>query len=211
MWSRVSSGIEANFAARAVAEKLAFYFLAVAISLRAGCGGDGRILEAAMDEVKRSFPPIVDARTRLLVLGSLPGEQSLATSRYYGNPRNQFWRLVGAVIGCALEPLDYQSRLQALLAAQVGLWDTIGSATRRGSLEGAIKNHVGNDLPGLVDMLPELRAVAFNGGKAAAIGLKALAGRDLALVTLPSSSPAFTLPFEAKLTQWLALRTFLSG
>lgn len=162
-----------------------------------------------MDEVKRSFPPVADSRTRLLVLGSLPGEESLARSQYYGNPRNHFWRLIGAVTGEALEPLPYEQRLERLLEARVGLWDTIGSATRRGSLDGNIRGVEANRLAELVETLPGLRAVGFNGGRSAAIGMRQLAGRPLALIPLPSSSPAYTLPFEAKREAWLKLRAFL--
>ncbi|MEO7177615.1 MAG: DNA-deoxyinosine glycosylase [Allosphingosinicella sp.] len=164
-----------------------------------------------MDEIKRSFPPVVDARTRVLVLGSLPGEESLAASQYYANPRNHFWRLIGAVTGADLVALPYQARLEALLAARVGLWDTIGSATRRGSLDGAIRGHRANDLADLAARLPDLRAVGFNGGKSAALGSVQLAGRaDLALIALPSSSPAYTRPFEEKLAAWMKLAPHLS-
>ena len=164
-----------------------------------------------MDEVKRSFPPVVDSRTRLLVLGSLPGEESLARRQYYANPRNHFWRLIGAVAGLDLVPLPYEARLEALLAAGIGLWDTVGSATRRGSLDGAIRLDCANDLAALAEGLPALRAVGFNGGKSASLGLPRLAGRtDLALIPLPSSSPAYTRPFEEKLAAWMRLAPFLS-
>src|SRR5919206_121626 len=96
-----------------------------------GCRGSGQGREGTvMDEVKRSFPPIADAATRVLVLGSLPGEESLARGQYYANPRNHFWRLIGAVIGAELVTLPYEARLEALLAAGIGLWDTVGAATR---------------------------------------------------------------------------------
>jgi hypoxanthine-DNA glycosylase len=164
-----------------------------------------------MDEIKRSFPPVADDRTRVLVLGSLPGEQSLAQQRYYAHPQNQFWRLIGAVIDRDLAALPYQQRLEALLEAQVGLWDTVGSATRAGSLDSAIKLHEANALPELIARLPALRAVGFNGGKSASIGTPLLSHRsDLALLPLPSSSPAYTLPFDAKLERWMALTPFLS-
>ena len=164
-----------------------------------------------MDEVKRSFPPVADSRTRILVLGSLPGEESLARSQYYANPRNHFWRLIGASTGLDLAALPYQARLEALLEARVGLWDTVGSAVRRGSLDGAIRGHRANDLADLAGRLPELRAVGFNGGKSAALGLPLLAARsDLALVPLPSSSPAYTRPFEEKLVEWMKLAPYLS-
>src|SRR4051794_1453531 len=164
-----------------------------------------------MEVVKRSFPPVVDEATRVLLLGSLPGEESLARAQYYANPRNHFWRLIGGVIGVDLAELPYEARLVRLLEAGVGLWDTIGSGTRRGSLDGNIRAIEANPLAELAEALPALRAVAFNGGKSAALGLRQLAGRKgLALVPLPSSSPAYTLPFAAKRERWMALRPFLA-
>jgi hypoxanthine-DNA glycosylase len=163
-----------------------------------------------MDGLKRSFPPVADGRTKVLVLGSLPGEESLARNQYYANPRNHFWRLIGAVAGLDLVPLPYEARLEALLAAGIGLWDTVGSATRRGSLDGAIRLDRANDLPALAASLPGLRAIGFNGGKSASLGLPRLESRpDLALIPLPSSSPAYTRPFEEKLAAWLSLADYL--
>ena len=160
--------------------------------------------------MKRSFPPVVNDQVRVLVLGSLPGEQSLAAARYYANPRNQFWRLMSEVIGKDLVPLDYQERLDALLEARVGLWDSIESAVREGSLDASIRGHSANALAELASSLPELRAIGFNGGTSARIGVKALAGSaPYALIPLPSSSPAFTLSFEAKREAWLTLRSYL--
>ncbi|MDT9599964.1 DNA-deoxyinosine glycosylase [Sphingosinicella rhizophila] len=165
-------------------------------------------LEAVL---KRSFPPVADERTRLLVLGSLPGEESLAQGRYYAHPRNQFWKLMGAVIGSNLDTMDYRERLKTLRDAGVGLWDVVGSATRKGSLDTNIRGHQPNPLAELTASLPHLAAVAFNGGKAATIGTKLLAPAPFALVPLPSSSPAFTLALAAKNDAWIRLRTFLSG
>jgi hypoxanthine-DNA glycosylase len=163
-----------------------------------------------LDDLKRSFAPVADPATRVLILGSLPGEVSLARQRYYAHPRNQFWRLIGAVAGLDLEPLAYEGRLAALLGRGIGLWDTVGAATRCGSLDGAIRAIERNPLPALVQSLPELRAVGFNGGKSAALGLPQLAGRgDLALIPLPSTSPAYTLPFDAKLARWRELSPFV--
>ena len=159
--------------------------------------------------LKRSFPPVVDGRTRLLVLGSLPGERSLAEARYYAHPRNHFWALIGAVIERNLVGLGYEARLATLLDAGVGLWDVVASATRRGSLDTAIREVEANPLPDLAATLPQLRAVAFNGAKSAEIGRKALSGTAIDLVALPSSSPAYTLQLEAKLARWKELRRFL--
>jgi len=165
---------------------------------------------AIPSDLKRSFPPVVDAHVRVLVLGSLPGQKSLARVQYYAHPQNQFWRLMNAVIGIDLVTLDYEARLKALLAAHVGLWDVVAWASRSGSLDAAIRGHKANDLRALVDTLPELRAVAFNGGTSARIGGKALGGEGIFVrVPLPSSSPAYTLSFEYKRALWLKLRDYL--
>jgi hypoxanthine-DNA glycosylase len=163
-------------------------------------------------ERKRSFPPVADAHTRLLVLGSLPGERSLAERRYYAHPQNQFWPLMSAVIDRDLVTLAYPDRLAALLDARVGLWDVIATARRTGSGDAEIQDVDANDIVALLPDLPSLRALAFNGGKALAIGTRALgiAGPTVARVALPSSSPLHTVGLPAKLPAWLALRRFLS-
>lgn len=160
--------------------------------------------------LKRAFAPVVDARTRLLILGSLPGDASLKAGQYYGHPRNGFWRLIGAATGRDLAGLAYDARLDALAAAGVGLWDVIARARRPGSLDTAIRQAEAADLIGLIEWLPSLRAVAFNGATAARIGRRSLgAATTVELIDLPSSSPAHTLPFEAKLAAWRPLGRFL--
>lgn len=161
---------------------------------------------------KSSFAPVVDEHTRVLILGSLPGEASLAAARYYANPRNQFWRLVGAVIAEDIAAQDYDRRLATLRAHGIGLWDSIGSATRTGSLDTAIRNVAPNALAALVETLPQLKCVAFNGAKSASIGAPQLAGAgDFETLRLPSSSPAHaSLTFEGKLAEWTKLRKFLA-
>ena len=155
------------------------------------------------------LPPVIDESIRILILGSFPGEASLSAGQYYAHPRNQFWRLIGAAVEIDLVSLAYEDRLEALLDARVGLWDVVASARRRGSLDAAIRDHSPNALPDLAAALPELRAVGFNGGTSARLGMPALAESRLALLPLPSSSPAYTLPFERKLEAWMALTSFL--
>src|SRR3546814_1000724 len=148
-------------------------------------------------------------RTRALLRGSLPGAKSLSRGQYYAHPRNQFWRLIGAVIETDLVFLSYEARLETLLAARVGLWDVVASARRQGSLDAAIRDHSANALPDLVAALPALRAIGFNGGISARLGLPMLEERGLALLPLPSSRPTYTLYFQRKLEAWMALRTYL--
>ncbi len=158
---------------------------------------------------KAGFPPVVDASTRVLILGSLPGEASLAVQQYYGNPRNAFWRLMEGVLGVTLVPLAYEARLATLLAHGVGLWDVIAEADRPGSLDAAIKDPAANDLVKLIEALPALRAMAFNGGTAAKLGGR-LIGDHIPTIALPSSSPAHAArSFEQKAEAWGELASWL--
>ena len=158
---------------------------------------------------KSSFPPVVDGGTRLLICGSLPGEESLRAARYYAHPQNQFWRLLEVVLEEPVAALAYEERLAALLGRGVGLWDTVATARRAGSLDGALREVARNPLRSLAGRLPRLSAVAFNGATAAKLGRRELAGAGLALIDLPSSSPAFTLPFADKAERWAVLRPLL--
>jgi hypoxanthine-DNA glycosylase len=161
---------------------------------------------------KRCFDPVTDPGTRVLILGSLPGDKSLALQQYYGHPQNKFWELLGAVLGSDLRALDYEARLAALRSHGVGLWDVIAEAQREGSLDTALRNASHNSLAALLDGLPSLKAIAFNGGTAARHGRRQVAElaekRLIALIDLPSSSPAHTIGFERKLAVWRQLAAY---
>jgi double-stranded uracil-DNA glycosylase len=161
--------------------------------------------------LKASFDAVTDTNTRVVIFGSLPGEISLERQQYYANPTNQFWRLAGAVIERDLVALDYADRLRALLDTGVGLWDVVKTARRQGSGDSAITDHAAHLLPDFAKSLPRIEAFAFNGGKAAQIGRRQMAGtHDPALVNLPSSSAAYcAISFERKLEKWIALRACL--
>jgi hypoxanthine-DNA glycosylase len=151
----------------------------------------------------------------VLILGSLPGEASLAARQYYAHPQNRFWHLIGGVTGIDLVALDYDARLAAVQAAGIALWDTVASARRSGSLDSAIRHAEHAPLADLVARLPHLRAVAFNGRKASTIGRAQLARPDteppLALIDLPSSSPAYAaMPPAEKERLWGQLGEFLT-
>jgi double-stranded uracil-DNA glycosylase len=163
-----------------------------------------------MITVKRSMAPVGATDARLLILGSLPGEASLAAQRYYAHPTNQFWRLLGSAIGEDLAGLEYTSRLERLAARHIALWDVVAEAQRRGSLDGAIRAATPNELAAYVASHPRLEAVAFNGKTAGAIGRRALIDRaGVAFIDLPSSSAALTRPFAEKAQIWARLRDFI--
>lgn len=160
--------------------------------------------------VKYGLPPVACSDVRLFILGSLPGDASLAVRRYYAHPTNQFWRLLGGAIGEELQSLAYDERLARLTGRRIGLWDAIASASRRGSLDQAIREAEHNQIEHLLHDYPLLRAIAFNGATAAAVGRK-LIGKPpfhLSLIDLPSSSAANTRPFAEKAKAWSRLAQF---
>ncbi len=152
--------------------------------------------------------PIGDVHARLLILGSFPGEASLVAQRYYGHPRNQFWRLVGAVIDEPLHDLDPDERLVRLRAHRIAVWDVIARCERQGSLDAAIRGEVANDIGGLLRRWPDIATIAFNGGKSASYRKRVAAipeAARCALVALPSSSPAnATHSLAVKQAAWIA-------
>ncbi len=162
---------------------------------------------------KSGFEPVVDDRTRLLVCGSLPGDASLQAAQYYAHPRNLFWHLIGHAAGIAnLPALPYDDRLAALLDRGIGLWDVARSASRRGSLDAAMRDIDHADLPALAARLPKLEAIGFNGATAAKIGRRMMAGfLRITLIDLPSSSPAHAaMTREQKQERWSALSPWIA-
>ena len=161
--------------------------------------------------VKQGLPPIAKPDARLFLLGSLPGDASLAAQRYYAHRTNQFWRLLGFAIGEELYKLDYDERLDRLAARRIGLWDVIASANRPGSLDQAIREAEHNQIEHLLRDFPDLRAIAFNGGTASRVGRKLIGNppSNITLIDLPSSSAANTQSFAEKAEQWSRLAQFV--
>ena len=159
---------------------------------------------------KRSFPPIVDARARVLVLGTLPGEESLRRREYYAHPRNLFWPIVFALFD-ATAATDYAERVAFVMAQRIALWDVCELAEREASADAAIRGEWPNAIDRLLDTHPLIRAVAFNGSGARRLYDRHFARRaELAYLALPSTSPAHArMDFAAKLARWTALREAL--
>jgi hypoxanthine-DNA glycosylase len=154
--------------------------------------------------VLRGFAPIIDRRATTLILGSFPSEASLAAGQSYAHPRNQFWRLLGAVLEEPLAELDYAERAARVRAHRVGIWDVLDACRRPGSLDAQIRDPRPNDFAVLREMAPELHVVLFNGGAAGRFA-RQFAAAGLVTAVLPSSSPAHAgRSFEQKLALWHA-------
>jgi hypoxanthine-DNA glycosylase len=159
---------------------------------------------------KRSFPPVVDTNARVLVLGTLPGEESLRRQEYYAHPRNQFWPILFALCGGASQG-DYVAKLAFAKAHRVALWDVCARAERTASADASIRGEQPNAIEALLDAHPLIGAVAFNGSGARRLYDRHFRRRPaLTYLALPSSSPAYAgLDFAEKLERWGALRALL--
>jgi len=165
----------------------------------------------------RGFPPVADGKARVLILGSMPGAESLRRRQYYAHPRNPLWDFMGILFGAGRE-LNYPRRLARLRAAGVALWDVTRRCRRPGSLDANIEpaSVTPNDFNALFKRCPQIRAVFFNGAKAAELfrrrvlpGLEPWLGRPV-LRVLPSTSPAHAaLSRAAKLARWRQIKRWL--
>lgn len=150
----------------------------------------------------QGFPPVIDATTHILILGSFPGEASLRAQQYYAFKQNQFWRLLSGALNDNLVELPYPQRLQGLLAHGIGLWDVFGACRRQGSLDSAIRQGAPNDFHALQRNYPRLKTLCFNGNTAGKMRAQ-LEQMTYRTLQLPSSSPAYAqMRFEEKLEHW---------
>jgi double-stranded uracil-DNA glycosylase len=159
----------------------------------------------------RGFDAIADRAARVLILGTLPSQISLQKSEYYAQPRNGFWKIMGALFGFdALAP--YSERTGRLVSAGIGLWDVCHSATRPGSLDISIQDEVANDFGDFLRSHGQLRLICFNGATAAKIyRRRVILPKDVVAIAdkvLPSTSPAHAaMSYREKLARWSIVRT----
>lgn len=165
----------------------------------------GRSQAVPAAAILQGLAPVVDAHTRLVVLGSFPGVASLQAQQYYGHPRNHFWLILAALWGVDLKGATYPQRLAAARAHGLGLWDVYASCRREGSLDSAIEQARLNDLASLKRHAPALQAIAHNGGESAR-AMRVTSAFGLPVHRLPSTSPAnASWSFERKLAAWRAV------
>lgn len=155
-------------------------------------------------EIRQSFPPLANSKTKILVIGTMPGVASLEAAQYYAHPRNAFWKIIAQVFNNGAEFQNYQEKINCALAHNIGLWDNLQNCIREGSLDSNIKNAVPNDFETLLQKY-NITKLLFNGQKSFEF-FKRYHGKLLETVAyevMPSTSPAnATLSFEKKLAVW---------
>jgi hypoxanthine-DNA glycosylase len=150
----------------------------------------------------KCLPPVIDRRSRVLILGSFPGPMSLARRQYYAYPRNQFWKIVSAVIDID-PPSSYSGRIASLRKAGIGLWDVIASCRRHNASDANILDPVYNDIASLLKRYPRIRRVYCNGSKSFAVCRARQVGLGVPVQRLPSTSPAnAACSYTRKLREW---------
>lgn len=141
-------------------------------------------------DYKTSFPQVSTADTEILILGTLPGDRSLQLGEYFAHPRNRFWKIIAVISGSPV-PETYPQKLDLLHTHRIGLWNVLHSATRMGSLDGAIRNEQPNDLPAFIARHEKLKVIGFDGLKPEAYYNRYFSrDADLSYLSLPSCSPA---------------------
>lgn len=141
------------------------------------------------DPLLQGLAPVAGPSARLLVLGSFPGVASLQAGQYYAHPRNQFWPIVGALLGAPLPAWPYAQRVDWAAAQGLAIWDVYAACRRPGSLDADIREAQPNDLPGLVARLPQLALIVHNGGESAR-AMRITRRLGVPVLQLPSTSPA---------------------
>ncbi len=168
-----------------------------------------------MSDHARGFSPIAKPDARILILGSMPGQASLAAGQYYAHPRNAFWPIMGALLG--FDPaLPYPERATMLTAAGIALWDVLHACSRPGSLDSAIDHDSvePNDFATFFAAHPHIGHVFFNGTTAATLFRRHCPEQThtLTVVRLPSTSPAHAgRNFADKLAAWQTVADALTG
>ena len=152
------------------------------------------------------FPAIAGSDARILILGSLPGQRSIAEQQYYAHPQNVFWRIMGELFGING---GYVARCEQLVKNRIALWDVLQSSLRPGSMDASIRldSARANNFETFLSAHSEIRLIAFNGRKAEALFGKFAAGRiafeSIHRASLPSTSPAFAaMSYPDKLKAW---------
>ena len=161
----------------------------------------------------RSLDPIIDKNSRVLILGTMPGPESLRRKQYYANPGNQFWRIVYRVLDeCNEPPSDYKERINFLKKSGIALWDVLKSCEREGASDSMIRNGQPNDFGSLPRDCPGLERIFFNGKTAEYLLQEVWMSRTCRSATerLPSTSSANArMSAEEKIRCWRVIRDFL--
>jgi double-stranded uracil-DNA glycosylase len=161
-------------------------------------------MESYIMPLPEGLPPVFGLSPRVLILGSFPGTRSLQAGEYYGNPNNQFWKIIECLLDIP-RSLPYEERLDGIGRAGIALWDVIRSCERDGAMDHRIRNVRINDIPALLERYPSIQAIGLNGTTAGRYFSRAWPEgfEGVNVTVLPSTSPANARTrLEEKIGAW---------
>ena len=153
-----------------------------------------------------SFAPIADCKSKVLILGTIPGKESLRMNAYYAHPQNTFWKIVFNLVDLPFST-DHDVRRNVLLQNNIALWDVLRTCERRSSLDNDIRMEEPNDIHTFLSLHPGVVKIFFNGQGSARYFRKYFADIALPNQVLPSTSPAHAIKWEQKLEAWQIIKT----
>ncbi len=153
-----------------------------------------------------SFPPFVNSKTKIIILGTMPGIASLEKQEYYAHKRNHFWRIMHTLLEKIPVSENFEEKIQLLQSHNIGLWDVLQYCERKGSLDIHIKNQKENDFESLFQKYPSIDKIVFNGKESHRYFTKKFGQiKGITYHVMPSTSPANTMTFENKLKIWATI------
>ena len=159
----------------------------------------------------RSFEPVLAPDARVMIVGSMPSVKSLEDAQYYAHPRNAFWPILFDIWG-VVPHNDYERKKAMLRGHGVALWDAAACCEREGSLDSDMRDVVFNDFSRVYALCPHIATVLCNGGTAYTLFMKSGFVGERRVLRMPSTSPAYTMPYEEKRCIWkAALLSALDG
>lgn len=156
-----------------------------------------------------SFSPLISEDSKVLILGSVPGMKSLEMQEYYAHPQNKFWRILFELFEEEFST-NYCEKIKLLKKYKIGVWDVIDSCERKGSLDTQIKNENHHNIFKLLEDFPSIKVIFCNGQKSFKTLNKILPNDlEIPIFVLPSTSPAYTIPYDKKLQEWSVIKSYL--
>ena len=150
-----------------------------------------------------SFSPYINNETKILILGTMPGVQSLEKQEYYAHPRNHFWKIMYTLFSELPIAVAFDEKIKLLQEHHIGLWDVLENCERKGSLDIHIKNQKVNDFDSLFEKYPQIRKIIFNGKESHRYFFKTFGQiKGITYYVMPSTSPANTMSFDKKRELW---------
>ena len=149
----------------------------------------------------KSFDPVFAPDAKVMIVGSMPSVKSLADAQYYAHPRNAFWPILFDIFG-QMPHNDYIRKMYLIRDNRLALWDAAACCYREGSLDSNMRDIVYNDFNRLYAQCPGIDTVLCNGGTAHTLFMKSGFAGDRRVIRMPSTSPAYTMPYDKKLAVW---------